>query len=173
MHLLTEAFHFANEAHKGQFRKYDNTPYIRHPLAVMGIMTLVTDDTAILAAAMLHDTVEDCKDVTIDVIHERFGEIVAGYVFYCTEKSQRTDGTRAVRKEIDRRHYSSGSSASQNIKIADMLDNIPGIVVHDAKFGKTYMYEKMQLLGVLQKADIRLQQLITRLIADLFSKMHH
>jgi guanosine-3',5'-bis(diphosphate) 3'-pyrophosphohydrolase len=172
MGLIEEALVFAIEAHKNTFRKYDNTPYIRHPMAVMGIMTLITTEEAALAAALLHDTVEDCEDITLEVLHERFGEIVAGYVFYCTEKSKKTDGNRSIRKEIDRRHYSSGCSASHNIKIADMIDNIPGIVFNDPIFSKTYMYEKIQLLGMLQKADIRLQKIALKLIADMFTKIN-
>ena len=168
--IIHEAFEFACEAHKDQVRKYDNTPYIRHPLAVMGIMTLVTNDPLILAAALLHDVVEDCEDVTLEILHERFGEIVASCVFYCTEKSKKTDGNRSVRKEIDRRHYSAGTEHSQNIKLADMIDNIPGIVFNDPIFGKSYVYEKMQLLGVLHKANIKLQRISATLIADMLCR---
>lgn len=171
MTIIHEVFEFACEAHKNQVRKYDNTPYIRHPLAVMGIMTLVTADPLVLSAALLHDTVEDCDDVTLEGIHERFGEIIAGYVFYCSEKSKKSDGNRTVRKEIDRRHYAYGTAHSQNIKIADMIDNIPGIVQYDMEFAKLYLYEKLQLVGVLHKADLRLQQIVTKLIADMFSKL--
>lgn len=153
MRLLSDSIKFAVEAHSGQFRKFDSTPYIKHPLSVMGMMTELTDDQAILSACVLHDTVEDCADVTLEIIHERFGEIVAGYVFFVTEKSQKSDGVRKVRKEIDRLHYSLGSTESQNIKVLDMIDNIPSMVLFDPEFSKLYMKEKLELLETLAKAD--------------------
>jgi len=153
MQLLSEAILFAVEAHKNQFRKYDNSAYIKHPLAVMGMMTEFTQNPKILAACVLHDTVEDCKDVTIEVIHERFGEEVAGFVYYSTEKSQKSDGNRGVRKEIDRRHYAKGPYVSQDIKGLDMIENIPSIVLFNKEFSITYMDEKIQLLGVLEKCN--------------------
>ena len=151
--MLTEALQFAIQAHAGQFRKFDNTPYIKHPLAVMGMMTEISDDPEVLSACLLHDTVEDCEDITLEVIHERFGETVAGYIFYVTEKSQKTDGNRKVRKEIDRIHYSLGSNVSQNIKILDMIDNIPSMALYDPIFAEKYIIEKLSLLESLNKAD--------------------
>ena len=168
MGLIESALEFAIEAHNGVIRRYDKTPYITHPLAVMGIMTLVTNDQEVLAAALLHDTIEDCEDINIEIIHEKFFERVAGYVFYCSEKSKKSDGCRAIRKEIDRRHYSAGTKHSQNIKIADMIHNIPGIVQYDPEFGKIYMYEKLHLLAMLQKADIKLQRIAIKLISNMF-----
>ena len=153
MSLLNESIMFAMEAHAGQVRKFDGTPYIRHPLSVMGMMSEITSDEAVLAACVLHDTVEDCEDVTLEVIHERFGEIVAGYVFYVSEISHKSDGNRKTRKAIDRRHYQSGSGISHNIKVLDLIDNIPSIVMYDAVFSKIYLEEKRLLLSVLVKAD--------------------
>ena len=151
--MINEALRFSIESHAGQIRKFDNTPYIKHPLAVMGMMTEISDDPEVLSACLLHDTVEDCKDITLEVIHERFGETVASYIFYVSEKSQKTDGNRKVRKEIDRIHYSLGSKVSQNIKILDMIDNIPSMALYDPEFAKLYIEEKLNLLESLTKAD--------------------
>lgn len=167
MSLLKEAIEFAIEAHSGQIRKFDSTPYISHPLSVMGMMTEFTDDQAILAACVLHDTVEDCEDITLEVIHERFGELVAGYVFFVTEKSQKSDGNRQIRKEIDREHYSRGSSISQNIKICDLIHNVPSMVLYDPKFAKIYITEKLNLLSILSKADEKLKRKAYNLLYKL------
>jgi (p)ppGpp synthase/HD superfamily hydrolase len=167
MSLLEDAIEFAVEAHSGQVRKFDSTPYISHPLSVMGMMTEFTNDPAILAACVLHDTVEDCEDVTLEVIHERFGELVAGYVFFVTEKSQKSDGNRKTRKQIDREHYSRGSSVSQNIKICDFIHNVPSMVLYDPEFAKLYIEEKLDLLVVITRADPTLKQRAYNLLYKL------
>lgn len=151
--VINDAISFAIESHKDQERKFDGSAYIRHPLSVMGMMTEFTSDPLILAACVLHDTVEDCEDVTLEVIHERFGEVVAGYVFYATEKSKKTDGTRKVRKEIDKFHYSCGTSVSQDIKVLDMIDNIPSMFQVDSKFAIKYAEEKIALLNALNRCS--------------------
>jgi len=171
MRLLSDSIKFAIEAHSGQFRKFDKTPYIKHPLSVMGMMTELTDEQAILSACVLHDTVEDCEDVTLEIIHERFGEIVAGYVFYVTAKSQKTDGSRKIRKEIDRIHYSIGSDVSQNIKVLDMIDNIPSMVLYDSEFAKLYIKEKLNLLETLTKASSAFRNKAFNLITVLRKKL--
>ena len=167
MSLLEDAIEFAVEAHSGQVRKFDSTPYISHPLSVMGMMTEFTSDPTILADCVLHDTVEDCADVTLEVIHERFGEVVAGYVFFVTEKSQKSDGNRKVRKEIDNEHYSRGSSVSQDIKICDLIYNVPSMVLYDPEFAKVYIEEKLNLLMVLSRAEPALKRRAYNLLYKL------
>lgn len=166
MSLLDEAILFAIEAHKEQKRKFDGTSYIRHPLSVMGIMSEINSDPAALAACALHDTVEDCADITLEVIHERFGEIVTGYVFYATEKSTKKDGSRHIRKQIDNEHYRKGLIVSQNIKVADAMDNVPSMFFFDKNFAIQYTKEKIDLLEVLDKAD----QTLKNKAFDLFIK---
>ena len=68
------------EAHKGQVRKGTGLPYILHPMEVGMIVSRMTDDPEIIAAAVLHDTVEDCQGVTPERIREEFGERVASMV---------------------------------------------------------------------------------------------
>lgn len=168
MSSLEEAVNFAIEAHKGQFRKYDGSAYIMHPFSVMGMMTEFTNDWEVLAAAILHDTVEDCDDVTIEVLHERFGERVASIVFYATEVSQKTDGNRATRKAMDRRHYSAGPTESQDLKGEDMIDNIPSIVLFDPEFAPTYLEEKLSLLAVLTKMNPIIRERAENLIKQMY-----
>lgn len=170
MSILEEAIIFATEAHKNQRRKFDNSPYIRHPLSVMGMMTEFSNDPAVLAACVLHDTVEDCADITLEVIHERFGEIVAGYVFYVTEKAQKSDGIRVARKNIDKKHYSRGTAVSQNIKIIDALDNVPSMFLYDPKFAIIYTGEKLNLLDSLDKCNKVLYNRATDLFVRMLNK---
>ena len=77
--LIDKAIIFATKAHKNTKRKAKTTPYIIHPLEVLAICETMTNDYEILAAAVLHDTVED-TDVTIEDIKREFGDKVAHIV---------------------------------------------------------------------------------------------
>ena len=66
----------AIEAHEGQFRKYDGTPYVTHPMAVALDVAEKYQDHELVCAALLHDTVEDCDDVCIEDIYTQRGESV-------------------------------------------------------------------------------------------------
>ncbi len=74
---ITAAYEFAKELHEGQFR-ISGEPYISHPVAVAQIVAGLELDTDSICAALLHDTVEDCKDkVSLDIISHKFGYPVA------------------------------------------------------------------------------------------------
>ena len=77
--LLDKAIIFAVKAHAGTERRGKGFPYIVHPMEAMEIVATITSDQALLAAAALHDTVED-TDVTIDMLREEFGDRVADLV---------------------------------------------------------------------------------------------
>lgn len=84
MDLFDRAASFAIEKHGGQIRKFSNTPYILHPFEAAAIVGTMTDDPDVLAAAVLHDTVED-TDTTLEEIEEKFGRQVALLVMTETE----------------------------------------------------------------------------------------
>ena len=77
--LLDKAIVFAVKAHQGVERRGKDFPYIVHPMEAVSIAATMTGDQELLAAAALHDTVED-TDVTLDDIRREFGERVAKLV---------------------------------------------------------------------------------------------
>ena len=77
--LLDRAIIFAVKAHAGTERRGKGYPYIVHPLEAVEIVSTMTADQELLAAAALHDTVED-TDVTVEQIREEFGPRVAALV---------------------------------------------------------------------------------------------
>lgn len=85
--LLTQAIAFAAKAHDGQLRKGSSLPCIVHPMEAVSIAATMTDDIEILAAAALHDVVEDCG-VTLDELKRLFGERVARLVAFESEKKE-------------------------------------------------------------------------------------
>ena len=84
MELVSEAIAFAVKAHDGMRRKKSESPYILHPMEAAVIVGTMTDDQNLIAAAALHDVVEDA-DVTIDEIEEKFGKRVRELVESETE----------------------------------------------------------------------------------------
>lgn len=77
--LVDRAIQFAVDAHHDTERRGKGFPYIVHPLEAMEIVATMTTDPELLAAAVLHDTVED-TDVTVEQIREAFGDRVAELV---------------------------------------------------------------------------------------------
>ena len=77
--LLDRAIVFAVSAHAGTERRGKGFPYIVHPMEAMEIVATITPDQELLAAAALHDTVED-TDVTVEQIREEFGDRIANLV---------------------------------------------------------------------------------------------
>lgn len=84
MELFDEALIFACEKHSGQRRKLSDAPYFLHPMEVAAIVGTMSDSQELLAAAVLHDTVED-TDTTLEEIRERFGKRVSLLVMTETE----------------------------------------------------------------------------------------
>ena len=126
--LIERARVYATEAHQriNQRRKYNNEPYHVHLHAVAKLVASVTDDAEMIAAAWLHDTVEDTQ-ATLEDIEAEFGVAVAELVEELTDVSRPGDGNRAVRKAIDRRHLAQASARAKTVKLADLIDNCKDI----------------------------------------------
>lgn len=138
-----------------QRRKYTGEPYIVHPIAVAELLRSVPHTPEMIAAAYLHDVVEDTP-VSIEQVRGEFGDAVADLVDWLTDVSKPQDGNRRVRKELDRQHLARAPAAAQTIKLADLIDNTLTIRDHDPSFWRVYRREKMALLEVLKRGDAEL-----------------
>ena len=76
MNMLEEAIIYATVMHQGKIRKFNEIPYILHPMEVAQILSTMTEDAEIITAGILHDIVED-TDGTLAEIEKRFGKRVA------------------------------------------------------------------------------------------------
>jgi (p)ppGpp synthase/HD superfamily hydrolase len=150
--LEQRAEKFAAYAHRNQKRKYTGDPYIVHPAAVAELVRSVPHTEPMLAAAWLHDTVED-TDTTLYGVRQYFGDAVANLVEMLTDVSTPADGNRAKRKAIDRQHLSMASREAKTIKLADLIDNSRSITTLDPDFAVVYLAEKKLLLEVLKEGD--------------------
>lgn len=152
--MVSRARDLARQSHEevGQTRKSTGAPYIVHPTAVVEIVRSVPHTQHILAAAWLHDTVEDTH-LTLADIERAFGAHVATLVDMLTDVSTRADGNRATRKEIDRPHTGRASPEAKTIKLADLIDNVGSISRPEPSFAPIYIAEKKRLLEVLGEGD--------------------
>lgn len=159
MTLERRAKEFATRKHAeiGQVRKYTGEPYINHPAAVVEIVRSVVHTEAMLAAAWLHDTVED-TDATLQEVTELFGIEVGAFVEMLTDVSKPEDGNRTFRKCLDCEHTAKAMPPAKTIKLADLIDNSHSIIERDPQFAKVYLKEKAFLLQVLTDGDRELWQ---------------
>jgi guanosine-3',5'-bis(diphosphate) 3'-pyrophosphohydrolase len=164
--LETHAAMFATEMHAGQVRKYTFAPYITHCRAVAGLVRTVPHTSEMLAAAWLHDTVEDCAGVTVARIQALFGDTVARYVEQLTDVSRPKDGNREARKALDRAHLAGADAQVKTIKLADLIDNSRSIVAYDEGFARVYIREKALLLEVLREGDQTLWVLAREIVVE-------
>lgn len=121
--LLDRAIVFAVNAHHNTERRGKGFPYIVHPMEAMEIVATITPDQELLAAAALHDTIED-TDVTVEQIREAFGERVANLVH--TESDQQIEGVSEEDSWHDRKQIAIDrlAAASRDAKIVAMGDKL-------------------------------------------------
>ena len=135
--LLDRAIVFAVHAHAGTERRGKGFPYIVHPMEAMGIVATMTTDQELLAAAALHDTVED-TDVTVEQIRAEFGERIASLV--ADESEERSEGISEEESWHDRKraaiaHLAKASRDAKMVALGDKLSNIRAIAHDYAEMG--------------------------------------
>lgn len=144
----------ATEAHKDQVRKYTGEPYINHCVEVVDILKRhgwFREEH--LAAAVLHDTVEDTT-ITFQDIGNEFGPTVRDLVFFLTNIVGPEQGNRQTRVDLNIRHIvGTNNGASLWIKCADLISNTQSIVKHDPGFARTYLKEKRQVLEAIYERN--------------------
>ena len=124
--LVEKAWKFAEKAHEGQFRK-SGEPYFTHPSLVASILTELMIDPPTIAAGLLHDTVEDCPDITLDTIREEFGGEVADLVDGVTKLNKMDFSNREEAQAESLRKMILAMSKDIRvvlIKLADRLHNM-------------------------------------------------
>lgn len=127
--FVDKAIRFAVDAHANTERRGKGFPYVIHVLEAMEIVASMTNDPELLAAAALHDTVED-TDVTIDILRAEFGDRVADIVTH--ESDVMSDGISEEdswrqRKLAAIRRLSAAPHDSKIVALGDKLSNMRAI----------------------------------------------
>ena len=135
--LLDRAIVFAVRAHAGTERRGKGFPYIVHPMEAVEIVATMTRDQELLAAAVLHDTVED-TDVTIKQIQAEFGDRVAALV--ASESDIMQEGVSKadswhVRKQAAIDRLTHASYDAKIVALGDKLSNMRAIARDYAEQG--------------------------------------
>ena len=165
--VISRAAKFAKDAHNafGQVRKYTGEPYWHHCQEVAQICIGSGLDENQIAAAWLHDTVEDCS-VSFSDIEVLFNKDIADLVYWLTDVSTPEDGNRETRKTLDAIHISKAPDRAKSVKCADLISNTRSIVERDPDFAKVYMREKARLMISLVGANSLLYKEALKLVLE-------
>lgn len=166
---LEEIIAFADKAHGSQMRKYTPERYIVHPVRVMELCKQYTQELPILAAAILHDVLEDTpvgkdeiKRFLLSVMTPAEAQQTIALVTELTDvyaKNAYPAWNRGKRKAKELERLEKTSADSQTIKYADIIDNCNEIVLHDPDFANVFLRECNTMLRKLNKGDQALYKL--------------
>ena len=154
MELVSEAIAFAVKVHDGMRRKKSNLPYILHPMEAAVIVATMTDDQNLIAAAALHDVVEDAG-VAIEEIEEKFGKRIRELVASETE-DKRADLPPSATWHIRKEESLAVLEATKDIGVlmvwlGDKLANMRSIY-RDWKVEGDAMWQKFNQKNVAEQA---------------------
>lgn len=178
---LDQIVAFAEKAHGEQKRKYTPENYIAHPIRVMNTCKRVTQDICILAAAVLHDVLEDTaiqkpemenflKSVMSPEMARRTLKLVVELTDVFVKKDYPKLNRRA-RKAQELLRLEKTSPDSQTIKYADIIDNSLEIVKYDPDFARVFLYECRANLNKLDKGNQELYQEATQLVNSAIEEL--
>ena len=164
--IIERAERMANFAHLGVQRKYTGEPYIFHPRRVADLVRERTNTTTLIAAAKLHDVLEDTPLPPEDICNE-CGVEVLSLVLQLTNPSKGMKLPREVRKQLDREHLRHVSHGAKLIKLCDRFDNVLDMKGADQDFKQMYHDEAVLLLQVLKGTDPYVENLLEHALEDL------
>lgn len=176
--LVARAIRFAAAAHAKQVRKGSQQPYIIHPMEAAMIMIQMGGSPEYIAAALLHDTVEDTP-VTMEQIRAEFGEEVARLV--AEESSDKSRSWEECKSAVIER-IKAAPREEQMLTLSDKLANMRSIAYDYARegdeawkcFKRGYEKQKWYYTGLKDAfsklEDVKEYQEFKALVADVFEK---
>lgn len=168
--LLFDALRFAAGKHRDQRRKdHHASPYINHPIEVASVLATAggVSDVATLAAAVLHDTIEDTQ-TTAEELEERFGREVRLLVEELTDDKRLP---KEERKRLQILHAAGASHRAKLVKLADKICNVRD-VTHQPPAGwsderrREYLDWTEQVVAGCRGASAALERLYDRSLAE-------
>lgn len=172
--ILDQVKEFAGKAHGEQRRKYTSELYIVHPVRVMETCCHYTSSVPVLAAALLHDVLEDTdvsekqmQEFLLSVMSKEDAALTLQLVIELTDvytKPAYPKLNRRVRKAKEYERMERISSEAQTIKYADIIDNSKEISSHDTDFAPVFLRECNILLSKIKKGDQELYEKALQLV---------
>jgi (p)ppGpp synthase/HD superfamily hydrolase len=179
--VLLQVRDFADRSHGGQLRKYCNDRYIVHPVRVMERCAQLGASRAQLAAALLHDVLEDTPVSEEDLLRFLRSVMGEGEALHTLElvieltdvftSAAYPQWKRRRRKEEELERMQKISAEAQTIKYADIIDNTLDIVQNDPNFAPKFLKECRQLLTAMSAGNPELRALAQATIREGFDKL--
>lgn len=151
LNMIEKAYYFAEKAHEGQKRK-NGENYFVHPCAVASILIELQLDIPTIAAGLLHDTVEDCKGVTLDVIRQEFSNEIAVLVDGVTKLDNIEYQDREEQKAENIRKMILAMAKDIRvvlIKLADRLHNMRTLCYQSEEKQKNISRETLEIYAAI------------------------
>ncbi|HEX7847136.1 MAG TPA: HD domain-containing protein [Chitinophagaceae bacterium] len=180
--ILEQIKNFADQAHGDQQRKYSPERYIAHPVRVMQTCRKYSSKLPVLAAALLHDVVED-TEVGSRELEEYLSSVLSKEDVahtmklvieltdvYTKEAYPRLNRKRRKAKESERLETTSGDA--QTIKYADIMDNCRAIGKSDNDFALVFLKECSELLNKMTKGKKELWDEARTIVDEELGKLH-
>jgi guanosine-3',5'-bis(diphosphate) 3'-pyrophosphohydrolase len=146
--LVLKAHEFAAKAHEGVFRNWSGEPYVEHCERVAGSLAALGFDPDVIAAAYLHDVIEDCP-ISPAEIEAEFGPRIAALVVEVSNPKKIPGMSKAARLAAVVEHLAKSSYGGASIKLADMADNSSNVAELSPEFAKGYLPKMAAKLAVL------------------------
>lgn len=179
--ILKKIAAFADNAHGDQKRKYADERYIEHPLRVMKICKNQGYPLPVLAAAILHDVVEDTdttpteiKEFLLTVMNETEASSTLDLVIELTDvytKHQYPRLNRRGRKTREATRMENISAEAQTVKYADIIDNAREIVEHDPDFAPVFLRECLGLVKKMKKGNKELREEAVKVLEEEMERL--
>jgi guanosine-3',5'-bis(diphosphate) 3'-pyrophosphohydrolase len=160
--LTRDAYELLVETHAGQRQKVNGRPYVEHPISVAADVSQAGFEPEMVAAALLHDIVEN-SDVTVEDVRERFGDRVAELVDAMTDISDVEPYEH--RKELHRERIVAAGSEAAAIFGADKLNNVRALREAYAEEGEEVARRFKQPLDTKMRVWVADADLISRYAA--------
>jgi len=180
--ILKEIQHFADKSHGSQMRKYSPERYIVHPVRVMELCRQYESRLPILAAALLHDVLEDTpvneqellsfleKLLTKEEAEEALSlvkELTDVYI-----KEEYPGWNRRKRKQMELERIRQTSPDSHTIKYADIIDNCNEIAANDPDFAPRFLKECLAILRAADKGRSELHKIAMDKVESELKKIY-
>lgn len=179
--VLEQIRDFADKAHGDKTRKYTPERYIAHPVRVMELCRQYTSALPVLAAALLHDVLEDTKtgrhemhDFLLAVMAQEEATQTTQLVVELTDvytKTRYPRWNRRKRKAKEARRIEQTCGDSQTVKYADIIDNCSEIVVQDPEFAGLFLLECKLLLKKIPKGHPGLYQSAIQTVEECLGRV--
>lgn len=179
LHIIRD---YADDAHGNQMRKYTPERYIVHPVRVMETLRGYTNRLPLLAAALLHDVLEDTPvkppQMLVflkSVMNEDEAEETLKLVIEMTDefvKEAYPKLNRKQRKQLELERIALTGADAQTIKYADIIDNTIDITANDPNFAPRYLKEVSAILKVADKGNAELYAKALQVVKDSYNSIN-